>query len=223
MAFTLGGYDLSAVQLVVPRFGIWTAETQLVDGRELAAGAAVELVVGDLTLRGTVRSGGTYVSSSSYTVVGGADGWPRRVPERGYRDDGGSLTLAIVAADLAAAAGESVQLEPNVDRVLGYAWTRIAGSATAALRDLVGSAWWMAADGVTHLGPRPSSSVSSSVRFSVEQYDPTRRRALLSSPEDVVAAFLPGAVWSADEVPSFTVTGLVARASAGSVQLEVYA
>lgn len=220
MPFTLNGADLKTCSASIPRRGIWLAHVNIADSLELAKGDAAELVLGDLVLTGIVLDGGTFGGESSYVVHGGAGGWARVVPARSYRDDNG-IQLEAVAPDLAAAAGEKMTGETPA-RVLGPAWTRIAGGASSALRQLVGGAWWIDPAGVTHVGARPAAAVPASLAFTVEAFDPTRRRARISLESDAVAAFLPGATWSDPSVPGpFTVAGLDVRVRPCSVLVEV--
>lgn len=221
MPFTLSGVDLSTALVVLPRFDAWTAEVSTVDPLQLAKGAKVSLVLGDLVLAGAVVSGGTWAGVSSYCIEAGAGGWSKVVPARAYRDDGG-IMLGKVAADLAAEVGEKLVVDAG-DRPLGYACERVGGVASASLHALAGSSWYVAADGVTHLGARPVAPVPAGLTFVVESLDPVRRRAVLSTPDDLLAALAtPGATWSADGVDGlFTVNGATVIVSASSVRVEV--
>jgi hypothetical protein len=220
--FTLAGLALSSATVTLPRWGTWVADVDMVDPVTLSG--AVELLVGDVVLRGTIvpGAGGSYVYSSSWTLVGGAGGWAKAVGPRAYRSDGG-IPLSQVAADLAAEVGEQVVLEPGVDRDLGTAWSRMGGGTAAdELAMLVGGLWWMAPDGVTHLGPRPVVPVPSTVAFVVENWAPTRKRARITSPDDTLAAFMPGGQWSdatVEGVQVVTSATLVVDGSAAWVEV----
>jgi hypothetical protein len=204
MAFALAGNDLSFALVTLPRWGVWTADVELVSA--VALSGPVELVIGDVHLQGHVVDGGSYVYSSSYAIAGGAGGWAKKVPARAYRHDGG-IPLSQVANDLAAEVGEQLVLEAGVeDRDLGQAWGRMGdGAAVDELNILAGQAWWISPDGVTHLGPRPVVPVPSSVRFVAEDFRPARRLARITSPDDTLSPFLPGGQWTAEEVPGVQV------------------
>ena len=77
MAFSLNGLDLTSARATLVRSGVWHVDAVLVEALELAGGAPVQLVLGDLVLVGTALPGGTWAGSSSYTIVGGAGGWAR--------------------------------------------------------------------------------------------------------------------------------------------------
>lgn len=224
-AYTLNGADFSRARVALPAYGIWTALVELVAAKAFAAGTPAQLVVGDLVLVGTVQRGGTYAGLARYRVVGGAGGWSKGVKARNYRDDRG-FTLAQVAGDIASEVGEQLVVEAGADRPLGGTWSRFAspdptGIASMALRRLAGGRWWVGADGVTHVGARPVTLVPSTVRFAATDYDPALPRAVVMSPDDAIAAFVPGARWSYEEIKDFTITAAHVRASAGSVAVEV--
>jgi hypothetical protein len=219
MAFTLAGNDLQSADVQLLAYGIWTAEVSLADAKPLTVGSAVQLVLSDLTLSGTIRSGGEFVGESRYFIVGGADGWPKTVKRRAYRTDSG-VRLSQVAQDLAGEVEETVVVLQ--DRVLGYAWQRLGGPASAALQDMAGSSWWVGPDGKTYVGRRPASTIPTSTQFVVESYDPRFKRAVLSSPEDKIAVFQPGASFTAETITgAFTIKETYITVRVGSVSLRV--
>jgi hypothetical protein len=221
MPFTAGGFDLQAADVALPGYGIWSASVSLADAQALTIGARVQLVLSDLTLVGTVRTGGEFVGETGYFIVGGADGWAKACKKKDYRTDSG-VKLSQVVRDLAAEVGETVVVLPAAERVVGYAWQRLAGAASSALRDLAGELWWLDADGNTYVGTRPASQVSASLEFAVKPYDPRWKRAGITSPDDLVAPFLPGATFTAETLADpFTVQSMTVRVRTGSVALEV--
>jgi hypothetical protein len=220
MSFQLNGFDLSSARVSIPWSGVWFADISLTDGKALTIGDRANLVLSDLTMVGTILSGGEYVGRSNYMIVGGYAGWSKVVLRRPYRSDD-AVKLSEVIADLARESGEKLALEPGTDRKLGYAWTRLGGTASSALRDLVGSSWWVAPDGITHVGMRPATTVPSSVKLVLEEYDPRWKRATISCPDDKIAAFMPRATFSADNIPNFTIASVDLCITPGSVRLEV--
>lgn len=221
MPFTLNGHDLSAARVVLPRFGVWSGEVSTVDALDLARGTKVRIILGDLELVGVVVEGGTWAGVSSYQLEAGAGGWSKVVASRPYRDDGG-IQLGAVCQDLAKEVGERLVVDAG-DRPLGYACERVGGVASASLHALAGSSWYVAADGVTHLGARPVAPVPAGLSFVVEAFDVVRRRAVLSTPDDAIAALCtPGATWSAESVEGlFTTHGAIVTVSASAVRVEV--
>jgi hypothetical protein len=190
MAYALNGSPVQSITLKLPRWGIWTAHVKLASDKVLAPGAAAVIVLGDLTLAGTVRQGGVFVSSAEYIIVGGKDGWAGTVAKRAYRTDTG-VKLSQVATDLGIDAGERVVLLPGAERSVGYAWARAAGTASEAL-DALGTPWHVGADGVTYLGERIEVPLPKTAKWSVESYDPARRMAVIGLANDALAAWQPG-------------------------------
>lgn len=221
MSFTLNNADIQTARVSIPGSGIWIVDVSTAEGKVFAAGDAATLVLSDLTMRGTIVTGGEYVGQASYLIVGGFAGWSKVVKRRAYRTDSG-VKLSQVAKDLAADAGEQLVLDPGAERPLGYAWERLGGVASSALRDLVGSSWWVAPDGVTHVGPRPATTVSTATKIVLESYDPRIKRATLSTPDDKIASFLPGATFTAENMTgAFKILALEILISPAAVRLEV--
>jgi hypothetical protein len=221
MSFTLAGASISSAVVRVPRFGLWTARVACAGPLTLTVGARATLIVGDLSLVGTVVDGGTFAEQSVYSLVGGAGRWGATVPAKAHRSDGG-VTVAEVARDLATDAGEiGVVLEPGAERPLGYAWERRAGVASDMLRQLVGDAWWAAPDGTTHLGPRPARAVTPST-LRITSYDPAVRFATASLDDDAVAQLLPGAQVTATGLPDVLDVGaLTIRVEAEAIEVDL--
>ena len=188
--YALNGGPIQSITLKLPQRGVWMARVKLASDKVLAPGAAAAIVLGDLTLAGTVRSGGVFASSAEYIIVGGKDGWAGTVAKRSYRTDTG-VKLSQVAPDLGIDAGERVVLLPGTDRFVGYAWARAAGTGAEAL-DALGTPWHVGVDGTTFLGERIEVPLPKAAKWSVESYDPARRMAVIGIANDALAAWQPG-------------------------------
>lgn len=221
MTYQFNKNDIQSARVNIPGSGIWMAEVATTEGKVYKTGDPVSLVLSDLVMAGTVVTGGEYVGSASYVVIGGSGKWSSQVKRRAYRTDSG-VRLSEVVRDLAQEIGERIFLEPGVDRTLGYAWERLAGLASSALRDVVGSAWWVAADGVTHIGPRPAAIIPSSTKIVLGNFDPMFRRASISLPDDKLAAFAPGATFSVENLPAgFLISTSLIFVRSSHVRLEL--
>jgi hypothetical protein len=202
MAFTVAGFELQRARAVLPETGVWSARAQLVGDKAPARGARVPIVLGDLTLSGTVRFSEVHVGRAELLVVGGADRWGATVQRRAYRANNG-VRLSLVAGDLARDAGELLGPLTGLERaVVGYAWVRPEGPASTALEEL-GRPWYVDLGGTTQLGTWPAV-VRSGLRLGVESYRPSLRRAELTSPDDALASFVPGSVISGEGIPTLT-------------------
>lgn len=218
MTFALAGAPAQSITLTVPGSRIWRARVKVAGPKTLAIGAAVKLTVGGLELAGAVHDGGTFAAQSEYIVVGGAGRWGREVKRRPYRSDGG-VKLSTVLADLAMDAGERVKMDAP-DRSLGYAFLRATGPASQAL-ELIAPSWWMAGDGVTHVGTRPATTLPGRIKYRVQDYEPAHRRGLLGVADEDIGAFLPGVAIEVPEVGTVRIGTLTVRVSPKSVAVEV--
>ncbi len=148
---TLDGNTCTSARVQIPAWGVWHADATLDD--EVTLTGAVVLEMADLTLRGTVVSGGPYKGASRYRIAGGAAGWGKQAPARGYTNDAG-VRLATVLTDAALVAGETLDATTVAATTVGPAWTREAGPAARALELLAREAWYVGEDGITRLGRR---------------------------------------------------------------------
>ena len=220
MAFTLNGIDASSGVLTLPNKGVWMARVTLATEKPPAAGTKASLVVGSLSLKGTVEGSGSHAGSSEVIILGGAGGWRKNVELPPFRADNG-VRLSQVVASLSAKCGETSVLEAGAERTVGYAWTVAIGPGATALDDLTGGAWWVAPDGITHVGTRPLGS-RTKAQFSVESYDPADGHLVFSTPNDDIAAFPIGCELAGEGIAPFRVGYLDVRWSDQRVQLDAW-
>ena len=151
---SFAGQHVMTVDMVTPRWGAWSADVVLSSSADLPEVAA-PLVIGDLVFTGTVFREASFAASRSARIIGGSGGWPKSVPAQDYR--GTSVMASTVLRDAAAAVGERIVMgaqDTNLRR-----FTREAAPAQRVLRQVAGSSWWIAPDGTTHIGTRPSIAV----------------------------------------------------------------
>lgn len=220
--FTLAGFSVYKATLRAEDHGVWTADVTLSETAPLTVGQRVTLVLGNLPLVGTLRPGGDFGGTTTWTVVGGAGKWDATLPPptTAPRDDNG-ITVATVAAELANATGETIVLN-GADRVLGYAWTRPGGLASDAIRSVAGRAWYVATDGVTHIGPPPVVAASSPL-LTVDSYDVNTGRATVRIADEALSILWPGAVITAAGLPApLPVRAIIAHVTPGDIRVEVF-
>jgi len=217
---TLSGLQVVEGSVRVPGAGAWTADVLLARAptEPLAAEArAVELVVGDLALTGTLQPGasGDFADTGWYRLVGGGGGWSRALAARAYHNDGG-LTLGRVLRDLAADAGETLTDDTLDAEVAGVAlsgvdYARAAAPAARTLGELLaqaqqagvaGATWWVDYEGTTHVGTRVVAPLSrpAGAPLDVLDYQPAQRQVELAT--DSLAPFAPGVVLSDGRLPA---------------------
>lgn len=154
---TLNGNAVSQLTQQIPAWGCWWADVALQEPIELAAGASATLAIGGTTAAGTVLTGGALDGRAAYRIVGGAGGWHREVPAKGYRHITG-VRASTVVEDLALAVGETVSGAPEI--ALSEHYTRPRGGAYRTLNAIAPQAWYVGLDGVTRFGSRPTLTYS---------------------------------------------------------------
>ncbi len=187
MVATLNGHRVTDARVNIPAWGCWYASAT-VDGEHALTGAAT-LKVADLTLTGTILSGGPAKGRSSFRIVAGKGGWGREVPSKGYASDAG-VKKSTVIQDAAQEVGETVAALDTAPRV-GPAWTRKKGPASRVLEQLAPSAWYVDEAGVTRLGARAASTLPGGI---TRVTPPDLSRATVELASDAISAILPGVV-----------------------------
>lgn len=222
MTATLGTLAVSRARLRNPRHGIALAVVALTDDTVIAIPSRLALAIGDSTKTGTVTDGGDFGGQASYTWTAGAGLWSTVLPQRPpYHDDGGVM-LSAVLADLARDAGEiGAILDGIPDKSLGTNWTRPEAAARDLLDALAGGQWWIADDGVTHVGPRPAGTYSSSTL--TLSYDPSIRRGVAQDSGDLIAGLAPGVTLSAQGLATPILIGTAVVVVEGDdISVELY-
>ncbi len=185
---TLNGNRVTSARADISAFGCWYANAS-VDG-EVALSGAVELKIADLTLRGTVLSGGPAKGRSHYRIVAGAGGWGRSIKKEGYANDAG-VKLSTVLGDAAALVGETLDASTmSASDKVGPSYTREAGPACHLLELEAKGAWYVREDGVTCIGRRAASTLK--VNATHGPVDLARGTVTLAA--ESIASILPGLV-----------------------------
>lgn len=148
---TLGGAPVLGGTLTLPLHGVWTARLRV--GAMAPLPSPLDLVLGDLTLRGTVAEGGAPYGRWDVLVVGGAHRLGVPIEPNDFLD----APARIVLDDTLAAAGEVASAAPDaatLGRMLP-SWARArgtGGAAVAALARALGALWRVTPDGGVWLG-----------------------------------------------------------------------
>jgi hypothetical protein len=185
---TINGNRITEARVSIPAWGASYCDVAI-EGEVSITGKAT-VVVSDLTIVGTVLSGGPGQGRSFFRIVAGAGGWGKVVAKKSYANDAG-VKLSLVLGDAAAAVGETLDTS-TVDQSarLGSAFTRPEGPACRVLEMVAPSAWYVGEDGKTRLGARPATKPN--FKFSqTDRIDLARGYVEVAS--DSVAQVLPGA------------------------------
>lgn len=137
---TLRGLSLISARVFIPPAGAWWAKCVLSSGGAPALGPA-DLVIGDLTLRGTVAISGVDTPDAPSCVVYGGAGWRTLLPREGRYSAPGGVRLLTVLADLARLTQETYDAPADALLPASYQWPASADGAqiraSAVLDDLV--------------------------------------------------------------------------------------
>jgi hypothetical protein len=182
-----------------PLYGAWTADLVLQTTTPLSG--PVTLTVGNLTLAGAVYRQATFAGVTEVRLVAGAGGWSKAVQARGY-DNAGGVLRSQVLADAAAEVGESVVVA--TDGSVGNGYARIADKAARVLRANAGSQWWIDSGGVTHVGPRPSTAITSA--FTVEAFSGASGTLRIATGDP--ASWVPGNTFASATVAQQTIASI---------------
>jgi hypothetical protein len=184
---TLNSLLVTAARVSLPAWGAWWAEVECASDQVLTG--AVTLILDDLTLRGTVVTGGAYQTRTRYRIVGGAGGWGRTISARSYANDLG-VKLSLVLRDAATAVGETMGTAPAT--AIGPAFVRAQGPASRVLEAVAPRGWYVDEAGVTQIGRRPARPFTGAASRMVN--DAAQGRYELAPAEGTLSQLLPGAV-----------------------------
>lgn len=205
---TCAGLQVVSGSLMIPLVGAWTADLELAGGEKPLSGP-VEVVIGNLTLQGTVYRSELYGGQVQARLVGGAAGWRTQASPQGY-GSGTGLKLSTVLSDLAAAVGEKINTVADTN--IGNAFARVSfGTSVASdvLWQLIQlgfmKGWYIDQNGVTQAGPWPNKNVASA--FTVTDQKPDAGIIEIAT-EDYVS-WMPGCVFTAPQLSgSYTSAGV---------------
>ena len=182
---TLNGISCLSVAVHLPVWGLWWADCEL--EQESTLSGAVTLVLADLNLKGTVVSGGSWLGRSRYRIVGGAGGWAKHLPPKGYANAVGVRASKIIV-DAATECGEQVENAPTGN--VGEAFDRLDGPASQVLNLISPQSWYVGEDGITRFGRRAGKPVAASVTRGKVDF----AAGSIELMSDELAGLLPGCV-----------------------------
>jgi len=190
---TVNGAVVMSASITLPYYGAWVADVVLAASTTIAN--PVSIVVGDLTLTGTVRRQASSTGSRSARIVGGYGGWRNTIPAKGYASPVG-VSLSTVLIDAAADAGEKINIPASSNRVLGNNWGREKDKAERVLHLLVGRSWWVDPSGVTQITARSSSPIVTP--FMVTSWSGAKGKFDIAA--EALASWQPGRTFTAATV-----------------------
>ena len=188
---TVNGTRAMACSITMPYYGAWVADVEI-DG-EVPITSPVTIVVGDLSLVGTVVRQAPFTSNTKARIVAGGGGWGKTIPKKGYSHIIG-VKASTILEDAAREAGESIVLDS--DSTLGLLYAREEAPAERCLNLIVGESWWVDTKGVTQTKARDTSAV-------VNPFTLIKRNGALDEYEiatESIVGWLPGRTFSSNTV-----------------------
>ena len=183
---TLNGLRVVDARVTIPAWGLWYADAT-VDGDKPVTGA-VDLVVADLALKGTVLSGGVTNGRTHVRIVAGAGGWGKAIKANAWANDA-EVKASTGLLDAAKAAGETIDAATVPTSRVGSHFARKGNEpASRSLQHIAPEGWYVGEDGITRIGKRAPSTLPANVTR--ESVDRARGVAVLAS--DSIAKILPG-------------------------------
>lgn len=219
---SLADSRIVTAHLTIPAYGCWVADVRLAEDDALPAGA-LPLILGNLSLVGSVVRSGPFAGARGARVVGGFGGWKEPVTARHYGLTSG-VRLATVIRDAAAEVGESVTIAATDDRSVGPFYVRAAGPASRVLAALVGrEGWYVDAAGVTRLGDRPQVAITTEFDIPTPGYRPEAGLVTIATEDPV--SWQPGAIFEHEllNVPLQVASASFVLAANGRLRVEVMA
>jgi hypothetical protein len=212
---SLSGTRVVSGTIAIPLYGIWSADVSLSDVENVPSPGA-SLVIGNLTLACAVYRGSVFAGARGARLIGGQGGWRKDVTARQYALASG-VQLSMILRDTASEVGEFAALAEDV--TVGVGFVREVGPASRVLRQLAGANWHMRPDGVTQIGPWPTTKITSPFTAVSKR---TGAGVVEVATEDY-ASWLPGATFtSATLGGTYTVDGVEYHIDGnGKVRLEV--
>jgi hypothetical protein len=214
-AITINGAAVTVASITISMFGAWSADVTLPAGSTISSPATI--VAGDLSIVGTVVRQGAYSNSTLARVVGGAAGWRKVLPVRGYSHAAGVL-LSSVVGDAASEVGETVTI--STDRSLGGHYAREGGQkAERILHLLVDGQWWIDNTGRTRLDARDASPIV--MPFTVVSWMPSK--GVFEIATESLSSWTPGRTFTASTVAGTqTISSVtIAASNEGKLRLTV--
>jgi hypothetical protein len=155
---SLNSQQIVSASINIPYYGTWAGDV-IVAGTATVPSSqgGCTIVFGNLTLVGTAYRMSSFAGSRTVRLVGGYAGWRQVVASKAYANSAG-VKLSMVLRDAAGEVGEQLTLAQ--DTTIGPFYIRENAPAQRVLRQLAGPTWWMAMTGVTQVGPRTTTNVS---------------------------------------------------------------
>jgi|HubBroStandDraft_5_1064220.scaffolds.fasta_scaffold60799_2 hypothetical protein len=201
---SVNGLQVVGGTLMIPLVGAWTADLHLAAANVLTGAATV--VIGNLTLKGTIYRSEPYGGQTRARLVAGAGGWRTMIASQGY-GSGSGVKLSHVLGDAASACGETIVVAK--DSTIANAFTRADAVASDVLWQAMSQgfipAWRVDQAGNTQVTVWPATNVATPFIVTEQRGD---EGVVVIATEDY-ASWMPGCTFTSDLIQgSYTSAGV---------------
>jgi collagen triple helix repeat protein len=220
---TLNDIGIAKLYLVIPSKGLWTADVVLNQSVPMSAlaGAAVIKLGDEFTLVGTVFRAGDFTGAAGYRIVGGEGGWMKLLPAAQAYHSPAGVKLSSVLKDIAKQVGETVNVQQ--DSTVGTFYLREANApASRALNALAPSWWANPADGVTQVGTRAQSLITSQFEVLPASQGTSLLLGRIVVATDKPQDWVPGLQFQSLTVSLKTISAVVHKLDSSTLRTEVW-
>jgi hypothetical protein len=208
----VSGRRVVSGSICILALGVWYADL-LLDQPSSVVGAQT-ISLGPLQMQGTSVIQGTFTGSTRCRILAGKAGWRESVAAKSYQHDLG-VKKSTVIGDVAKAVGETAIV--STDGIVGTAFVRQSGPAARVLNQ-VGDFWYVRADGVTVVGPRPSSLIMTAFDVMSAQLAVGQLVVATENPED----WTPGRKFSTPTISERTLSAVMHKIDKDAVRTEAW-
>lgn len=153
---TIGGLRAMSCTVDIPSVGVWYADGET-DGDTVLSGACT-IVLADLSLTGTIISGGVRNGRGVWRVAGGKGKWSMQLPHKSYHSSAG-VKYSTILSDVVRETGETLEGIPSGS--VGEHYVRNAAAASHVMHAIC-PAWYVDTDGSTRIGARAATTYTGS-------------------------------------------------------------
>lgn len=205
----LGSQIITDVDVRIPRYGL-AKGTVTTDADKLLTGRQT-LVMGDLSLVGTIERAGLVEGRAVYDWTAGAGGWTSHVTNPRVYESAIGVSRFLVCQELAADVGETAVLQGSDTRLPGtkylrpYTTERAAVIAHALLLAL-GVPWYVAPDGRTFFGERVGVEVPADTEAILVEWAADASFFVIDPITEALTQWLPGNTYRGQTINELTIS-----------------
>ena len=210
----LGTQLVTDVDVRIPRYGL--AKGMITTDADTLLSGAQTLVMGDLSLVGTIERGGLVDGRAVYDWTAGAGGWGALVTTARVYESAIGVSRFLVCQELAVDVGETPVLEGQDTRLPGTKYLRPYSTEWApivahSLLLKLGVPWYVAPDGRTIFGERTGAEVPADSPAVLVEWAADASFFIIDPITEALAPWVPGNTYRGQTINELTISVHEAR------------